>query len=467
MIETVEREVKLVPGDGFAMPPIGEPAPARTYVSTYHDTPDLVLLRSGISLRHRSEDGARLWQLKLPHGAHRLELEVPGAPARVPDDLRALLVAHLRGRQLGAVARLRARRETWRVAGAEVVDDTVAVLDGQRVISRFRELEVEQRGDDRSSFDSVVAELRSAGAEERALRSKLWLALGLEPPAPPARASRSTPPLEALGLALAEQYRRLLAHDPGTRLGSDPEDLHQLRVATRRLRAYLRTARPLVDPDWADALRAELGWLGGELGPARDLDVLVERLRGELAALGETKGAAAELLAALGAEHETARRTAVAALSTDRYLALLDRVEAAASPPPGGDGATLARLWRREWKRTRRTFAELGKDPEDAALHAARIKVKRARYAAELAEHELGKAGAAFVAAAKKLQDVLGEHQDATVAEARVLAWAESGGDAALAERVVQQERRRRAAARRAWPSAWKRLVGRAEKASR
>jgi CHAD domain-containing protein len=466
MRASVERELKLAPGDGFVMPELGEPAPTRVFTSTYHDTVDLALARHGITLRFRSEDGSRLWQLKLPHGAHRLELEVPGRPARPPTELLQLLVAHLRGRELTPVARLRTRREVVHARDAEIVDDSVAVLDGQRVTRRFRELEVELVGEDVTALERIGSRLRDAGAVPRELRPKLFEALDLEPAVPPSLAVGARP-LDALGLALADQYRHLLAHDPGTRHGVDPEDLHQLRVATRRLRAFLRAARPLVDGAWADALRDELGWLGGALGPARDLDVLAERLQSELAGLGAADGAAADLLAGLAAEREAARAAAVAALSTDRYLALLDRVEGAAHPPAGPGGRTLAELWQREWKRTQRTFARLGRTPPDAELHAARIKVKRARYAAELAQHELGKAGARFVDAAKALQDILGEHQDAVVAEERVLAWVAGGGDAGLGERVVAEERRRRAEARATWRDAWESLVRRAEKADR
>ena len=111
--------------------------------------------------------------------------------------------------------------------------------------------------------------------------------------------TKDTPPGEALAIALDADYRALLAHDPGTRRGDDPESLHQLRVAIRRLRAFLRAARPLVDREWAESLREELGWLGGHLGPARDLDVMLDRLRAEVAALGDDAGAAAGLLAGL------------------------------------------------------------------------------------------------------------------------------------------------------------------------
>ena len=90
---------------------------------------------------------------------------------------------------------------------------------------------------------------------------------------------------EALGLRLREQVTALVSHDPGTRLGSDPEDLHQLRVSTRRLRAFLRAARPLLVAGPTEELRSELGWLGGALGPSRDLDVLLDHFSGELGGL--------------------------------------------------------------------------------------------------------------------------------------------------------------------------------------
>ena len=97
MKETVEREVKLVPSPGFVMPELGgEELPTRTFVSTYHDTPDLVLARHGITFRHRVEEGTGVWQLKIPHGAARIELELAGPPARPPVEMTSLLVAFLR-----------------------------------------------------------------------------------------------------------------------------------------------------------------------------------------------------------------------------------------------------------------------------------------------------------------------------------------------------------------------------------
>jgi CHAD domain-containing protein len=257
----------------------------------------------------------------------------------------------------------------------------------------------------------------------------------------------------------------MLSHDPGTRLGSDPEDLHQLRVATRRLRAFLRSARPLLDDSPTEQLRAELAWLGGVLGPARDLDVLVERFSSELPELGVYADAARGLVTALGERRGLARAALLDVLASTRYFALLDACAAFADDPPAGQGkTTLAAIWWAEAKRLRRAVEALGDDPSDDALHKVRIGVKRARYAAELAEHELGKRGAKFVARAKTAQDVLGAHQDGFVAEAEIRAWANGNAELQVgADALVERERQRRSEARSAWPTAWQRL----EKAAR
>lgn len=465
MHSTVEREVKLVPGDGFRLSTFGVELPPREFTSTYHDTPSLRLARHGVTLRHRLEAGTGLWQVKFPQGAARIELEEPGPPARPPATMLDLLPAYLRGETLVPVARLRTRRHTVRVEGAELVEDAVAVIEGSRITRRFRELEVELTDGDEAVLEQLVDGLRRAGAEPAPFAPKLYRVLELAYPPRPAPAPRSTEPLDVLRFALAEQYARLLAHDPGTRLGVDPEDLHQMRVATRRARAFLRAARPLLAREWASALRAELGWLGSALGPARDLDVLLEHLRDDVAATGVEERVVCSLMRALEAERESARRAALDALSQERYFALLDRLEDVAPVGRHGETATLAQLWWAEAKRTRRRLGALGPESSDDELHAARIQVKRARYAAELAAPELGKRGRRFVVAAKELQDVLGEHQDACVAEARILAWAQREPESeAVAGRLVEHERERRGAAREAWPRAWARLERRSRK---
>ena len=466
--ETVEREVKLAPGDGFVMPELGgESLPTRAFVSTYHDTPEFRLARHGITFRHRIEDGAGLWQLKIPRGDARLEIERGGPPAVPPAELLALLPALLRGATLGPVTRLRTRRQVTRVPGAEIADDSVAILDGQRVVRRFHEIEIELlEGGDEKTLRRLEKAVRRAGADAGPFRPKLYRALELEPPARPVLPSGAAPGT-ALQLRLQGQVAALLEHDPGTRLGSDIEDLHQLRVATRRLRAFLRAGRPLLQAEPTDALRGELGWLGSALGPARDLDVLIEHFRTESEAVG---GGAADLVATLEARRLEARTVLLEALESERYLRLLDSLEAFVDSPPFADGASvsLAAIWWKETKKLRRAVAALGDEPPDGELHAVRISVKRARYAAELAAHELGPAGAAFVERTKTAQDVLGAHQDSTVGIEQVRSWAQGRPEVAdVAERIIEHERRHKVDARAAWPLAWEKLERAATRARR
>ena len=468
MRRNVERELKLVPDEEFQLADFGEPLPPRVFVSTYHDTRDLRLAQHGITLRNRVEDGTRLWQLKIPSGVSRVELELAGTPARPPAEMTDLLVVHLRGEQpLVKVARLRTRRQVVRKDGAEIVEDAVAVFEARRVTRRFREIEVELLDGDERTLRSLERALRRAGATAGTFTPKLYRALDLSFDREPSRIPPEATPGEALGLALLQQHRSLLGHDPGTRLGADPEDLHQMRVATRRARAFLRAARALVEPRWGEHLRGELGWLGTALGPARDADVLLEHVCGEVDSLGSTGEHAHGLVIALEEQRDRARESAVAALLEPRYFGLLDALESAGRPPlADGPGATLSELWWKELGRTRRAFSVLDRRSTDAALHAARIRAKRARYAAELAAHELGKPGERFVDAAKKLQDVLGEHQDSTVAEAWILEWsrANPGAEDAVAA-LLERERRRRKKARRAWPEVWERLERRSRDA--
>ncbi len=470
MRETLEREIKLTAGEGFIFPEIvGARLPERVFISTYHDTPDLRLARSGVTLRHRVESGTGVWQLKLPRGDARLELELPGQASIPPAELVELLPAHLQGSELVAVARLRTRRETIHARGAEIVDDSVSVLEGQRVVRRFREIEIELVDGDEQDLQRLVGEMRRSGAiEERVLRPKLHRALDIPAPRAPTAIGPGSTPGAALGIALGQEVEALLAHDPGARRGDDPEDVHQLRVATRRLRAFLRAAGVLVEKEWARSLREELGWLGGHLGPARDLDVMLDRLGSEVAALDDDGTPAAGLLASLEEERRAAYRDVAETLGGARYYALVERLGAATTPPLSGDDTELKSVFHKEAKRMRRTLTALGDEPTDKALHAARIAVKRARYAADLAAHELGRPGQRFVALAKRLQDILGDHQDAVFSEARIRAWADTDPAGLFAAgRLVQLERDRKAAARAAWPGVWQRLDRAARRAVR
>lgn len=466
--ETHERELKLAVPPGFTLPDIaGEKLGPDTFTSTYHDTADRALARAGITLRRRVQNRRGLWQLKLPGEGERLELEVPGGPAAPPDELGTLLVGVLRGRVLEAVAVLRTRREGIRArengrAVADVTVDTVAVLDGRRVRERFVELEAEALAGGAGALPELERLLIEAGAGPGDGRSKAFRALGyfpLEPTAPP----RWAPAVEHVRAMIALQVGELIAHDPGTRLGADPEELHQVRVATRRLRAVLRAARPLLNPEWTEALRSELAWLGSALGPVRDLDVLLERLEEEIADLEPPeRRAAGGFLRSLEEERSSARAAMLDAMTSGRYAELLTRLEAAAVAPRAQRAdVSLRDIAAREFRKLRKAVRTLPPDPSDDALHAVRIRGKRSRYAAELAEGVGGKPTRRFVEDAKRFQDVIGEHQDAVVAEERIRGLLDrADGTTAhfAAGRLVERERERRRRMRADFPKAWARL---------
>lgn len=451
--ETLEREVKLRAGEEFQLPELGgEAIEPRVFVSTYHDTADHRLARRGVTLRHRVEHGRGLWQLKLPQGSARLELEAGGGPGSPPGDMLGLLVAHLRGAALLPIVRLRTRREGVRADGAEIVHDTVAVLDHQRVTRSFEELEIELLDGDEKTLRRIEKELRRAGAADGESRPKVFQALDLDFQAEPVDGLDDASSVARLRARIREQAERVVTHDPGTRLGTDSEELHQMRVATRRLRAFLRAGTELLDPGWAEPVREELKWLGGALGTVRDLDVLVEHLGAEVETLGDDREQGRKLLRTLEQSRRAARRKLIAVLDSDRYFALLDVLE----QPIGtiADAPTLEEIQAAEHKRLRKAVQTLDDASSDEELHAVRIHVKRARYAAELA----GAGG--YVKAAKVLQDVLGEHQDAVVATERLRNLAHRMPDTAIAAgRLIERERVRALRSRDEWRSAWKKLA--------
>lgn len=297
----------------------------------------------------------------------------------------------------------------------------------------------------------------------------------------PLRAAPADAPPHHVRAALDLRLRALLRHDPGTRSGEDIEDLHQMRVSVRRMRAALKAARPLLDATWADGLRAELGWLGRALGPVRDLDVMLLRLRAEVAMLpGAEQDAGQVLVDALAAERVVARSEMLAALDAPRYPALVERIADAVRLPLPTPTATQAQpelvdLIRREAQRMRKAVRKAGANPPDEVLHALRIHGKRVRYTGELVEPalrrtEAGKAVRTLLTATADLQEVLGDHQDACVAEQRIRelldGLGERGGGAYdnahvvfVAGRLVERERTRAGTKRAGWWAAWERVA--------
>jgi CHAD domain-containing protein len=260
---------------------------------------------------------------------------------------------------------------------------------------------------------------------------------------------------------LDAQRVALLTHDPGVRLGNDPENLHQHRVAARRARAFVRTTRRYLDPDWRRSLGEALRRLGEATGPARDLDVALEHLRAELEALDETEDAAkAMILERLEEERARARGRLLGALEAPDYRFVLARLRLPPRLAADIDSIPLEALAKQEFRRLARRVDRLGKRPAEEKVHRLRISLKRARYAAELAAPK-GRARRRFLADARVLQELLGEHQDAVVAEQRLRSASIQNVPTAAAfaaGRLAERQRVRRARVQRRLPAAWRRL---------
>ena len=277
-------------------------------------------------------------------------------------------------------------------------------------------------------------------------------------PAPPVG---SDPGAIRLRKVIGAQRSTLLTHDPGARLGSDPENLHEHRVAARRARAFLRATRAYVDQAWRRSIMQPLGTLAAATGPVRDLDVLLEHVQAQFDALEQPDRAGGEaLVERLTSDRARARQDLVDVLNSDDYRTLLAKLRVPPRLAEGVDTLPLERIARKEFQRLVRAVGRLGKHPADDALHKLRITLKRARYTAELSE-ATSKSHKRFLTAAKQLQDLLGEHQDAVIAEQRLREATVNDSTTAaafVAGRIAERQRARREYATERLPAAWKRL---------
>jgi CHAD domain-containing protein len=286
------------------------------------------------------------------------------------------------------------------------------------------------------------------------------------------KAAHLSPARDHILALMREQLEAIRAHEPGARAGADPEELHRMRTAVRRLRAILGATREMFDPRWLGGLRGELDWLGTVLGGLRDLDVFRQRLREELGSLKRARRVAGRvLLDRLDAERARAREAMLAAFESPRYVKLLDLLDKAVEHPRVVTAElSLPAIAAGQFRKLRKAVKALPESPSDDDLHAVRIKVKRARYAAELAQITVGRPAERFVARAKKLQDILGEHQDAVVAEERLrgLVARDAGRpERALAGKLATRQRARRQAAQMDFFDQWPKLKRRGDKAWR
>ncbi|MCX4832601.1 CYTH and CHAD domain-containing protein [Streptomyces sp. NBC_01016] len=421
--------------------------------AVYYDTEDQRLAEDRITLRHRSGGADAGWHLKLPVSLSegvRDEVQAPPSDT-LPRALAGLVRSRVRGDELIPVVRLRSSRDVSHLTDAdgsllaEVCVDAVRAerADGERATA-WTEIEVELAdGADPAFLGKVEKRLRKAGVERSASASKLARALeetGAEQRTHPetsagAGAEPDTPDTPGPDTAGARVLARLRAQrdalvelDPAVRRDL-PDSVHQMRVATRRMRSAFKTYKKVLDPAVTGSVGEELKWLAAELGIDRDREVLTERLTGRIDAvprtllLGPVRG---RLRIWAVARRHGSRRHTVAVLDGKRYMALLNSLDALLAEPPLLPAAdkpaaeVLAKAARKDKARlAARVEHALSLEPgtrRDVALHEARKAAKRARYAGEAARPVLGKQAKKFAKRMKGVQSVLGDHQDSVVA---------------------------------------------------
>ncbi|MFZ3570572.1 CHAD domain-containing protein [Streptomyces sp. BH097] len=457
--------------------------------AVYYDTEDQRLATDRITLRHRTGGDDAGWHLKLPVALSegvRDEVQAPPS-ATLPRALAGLVRSRVRGDELIPVVRLRSSRDVSHLTGAdgsllaEVCVDAVRAerADGERTTA-WTEIEVELAdGADPAFLGKVEKRLRKAGVERSGSASKLARALEETGAARPTDHGASDTGDTAGDHVLAHlraQRDALVELDPAVRRDL-PDSVHQMRVATRRIRSAFKTYKKVLDPAVTEPVGEELKWLAGELGIDRDREVLTERITGRMDALprtlllGPVRG---RLRIWAVARRHGSRRHTVAVLDGKRYLDLLRALDALlAEPPlrgkPAGRPAAevLAKAALKDHARlaTRIEHAlslPAGHD-RDLAMHDARKAAKRARYAGETAVPVLGKQAKRFARAMKDVQSLLGDHQDSVVAREtlRDLAiQAHAAGETAFTWGLLYGQEQAAAADReRELPGVWERAA--------
>jgi CHAD domain-containing protein len=385
--------------------------------ATYFDTEDLRLMRNRRTLRLRSGGNDAGWHLKTPgDGADRTEHRLPASGADVPAELTALVRAIVRRSPLGPVARLRTHRvETplrdsdGRTLALVAQDQVIAESDGSETV--WQEVEVELVDGDATMLDEVERRLFDAGASPAEGPSKVARALAGRLAA--AKSGKKTKPqVNPVILYAREQRDAILGHDPAARRG-EPRAVHQMRVATRRLRSTLKTYKKAFDEE---DLRDELRWLAAVLGAVRDPQVLEEKLLGLVEEAGrEFAHTARRVRAHLEDRIETGRAQLAEALESDRYLNLLDRIDEVVDQDSLRTPDPVKRAGQVLAKADAKLDAALASGVEDE-IHESRKGFKQARYAVELIAPEHGKPAKNLVKALTNLQDGLGDYQDSNIA---------------------------------------------------
>lgn len=486
------------------------PAGSANQVDLYLDTEDQRFYRAGYSLRIRRVNRRR-------HGEATLKAlgsgasEVPGLRDRreVAQHLDDVDVDALQrsdgpvGERVRAVAgrkqllrlfEVRTNRHTFSVSAGGVAPGEVA-LDETRIQpgdgsapARLRRVEVEVPASAINAFVPFVEGLRIACALQHAELSKYeagLLAVDLRAPQPERFGLTPIDPdgtIGALALnVLRRHFETFLAREPGTRLGDDVEELHDMRVASRRLRAAVSLFGDVLAPSVLN-LREELRWIGGVLGAVRDLDVQVEELEEWQARVPEPDRKPLHALRSLLAEERAvARVELLAALDSRRYESFVNRFGRALRARPrrgAGPWSVGAReaapdLIQGRFASFRKAARRIGADSPPDDYHRLRIRGKRLRYTLEFLGDLYPEDAKPIVKRLTVLQDILGEHHDAVVAIERLRDLAAAGDDRlapptafAMGE-IAERYRRRAAELEPEARAAYKRIAGKPWKSLR
>lgn len=436
--------------------------------SVYFDTPDQALRRGGFSLRVRHIGTRRVQTVKAEPDrslglAARREWEadisgdLPDLDAVGDAVLRRALDRLLAGRELRPMFESDIRRTAWELRPAEgrrvelALDVGCLAAGGRR--EPVHEVELELKDGPVSQIFDIAAELNRTVPFRFESRSKADRGYALASEEPPPVLKAKAVALEA-GLSAQQAFVAVAAsclaqaeaNEAAAADGRNPEGVHQLRVACRRLRSAFSLFRPVLPPDSA-GLAAELKWFAGELGAARDWDVFLAETLAPLRRVLPEEAALADLQSAAERRRAEGYRRARAAIAAPRYTAaklelrrwLADRdwhrsMDADAARLLFAPATELAgRLLQRRAK----AFRRLGRRHAELTLpqlHELRIRGKKLRYATEFfATLYPGRKARSYGGALARLQDVLGVLNDSVVAHDLLERAAAAEGDAAAA----------------------------------
>jgi CHAD domain-containing protein len=470
--------------------------------AVYYDTADERLAAAALTLRRRTGGSDAGWHLKVPVAPGvRDEIREPLSDT-VPDSLAALVRSRVREAELRPLVRLRSDRDVRHLVdadGALLAEVSVDAVRAERLTdgggtAQWTEIEVELADDGDPDFlDQVEKRLRKAGVRPSSSASKLARALAetsrrsgsgnssgsgkkkrKAPPVPEEPAAPVTAGDHVLAYVRA-QRDAILELDPAVRQDAY-DSVHRMRVATRRLRSAFRSYGKVLDRTVTDPIGDELKWLAGELGVDRDREVVTERLTTVLGELPDTLISGpirTRLDTWANARRGGSRGRLIGVLDSPRYLALLDTLDAVIADPPllaaaaGDPSKVIGKAVRKDFGKVSALVEEAIEAPpgpdRDFALHEARKKAKRTRYAAEAATPPLGTPARTLAKSMKSLTSLLGEHQDSVMVREilrELSAVAHAVGESSFTYGVLYgREEQRAAGVEAALPRAWEEIV--------